>query len=106
MPGSFSSFVILLTAFGRRLARSLGDALRLVRYEEFATDPSVVTYAVLDHLHLAAKPEARAPEADLREGLKPSSRVNYWPKSKDFRSQLLSVCEQAGYPFTPPVDHA
>lgn len=94
------------TAFGRRLARSLGDALRLVRYEEFAADPSVVTSAVLDHLHLPAKPEIQAREADFREGLKPGSWLNYWPNLKDFRSQLLSVCEQAGYPFTPPVDHA
>ena len=39
----------LATAFGRRLARSLGEALRLVRYEELVADPSVVTSAVLDH---------------------------------------------------------
>ena len=64
-----------------------------------------MTSAVLDHLNLPAKPEIQAREADLREGLKPGLWLKYWPKLKSFRSQLLSVCEQAGYPFTPPVDH-
>ena len=95
-----------VTAFGRTLARALGDALRIVRYEEFATDPDVVTHAVLGHLNLEAKPEAQVREADLREGFEPGSWANYWTKLRDFRTQILSVCEQAGYPFTPPVKHS
>ncbi len=92
-----------VTAFGRTLARALGDALRIVRYEEFAADPDVVTHAVLGHLNLEAKPEAQVTEADLREGFEPGSWANYWTKLRDFRTQILSVCEQAGYPFIPPV---